>query len=163
GRLICVAWGIRSYKPTSLVSHSKDGEIIARIVQKWGIVTLRGSSRKGGKEALRHMMRAMQPAGSIMAVTMDGPVGPARVAKLGSLALAAKMNATIMPISASATRKWVFTGSWDDLQVPKPFGKVLVMIGEPLKYSADTTDVDLAKATGDAVTRIEKMVDEQVG
>ncbi len=159
GRLLYGAWFLRSYGTTTLVSHSRDGEIIARILQGWGLTTIRGSSRKGSDTALRRMMRAMEQPQALMAITMDGPIGPPRVAKPGSLALAVKKKAVLIPMSGSASRNWTFTKSWDQFQLPKPFGRIVIQFGPPITIEPGMDESALAQLMGERVTALEKETD----
>lgn len=159
GRLLYAAWYLRSYGTTTLVSHSWDGEIIARILRGWGLTTIRGSSRRGSETALRRMMRAMEQPQALMAITMDGPMGPARVAKPGSLALATKKKAVVIPMSGSASRNWTFTKSWDQFQLPKPFGRIVIQFGPPITIEPGMDEGALARLMGERVTALEQETD----
>jgi len=159
GRLVIAAWVLRLYHPTALVSHSRDGEIITRIVNKWGIKTLRGSSRRGGQEALRSIMRAFSDPRAFVAITMDGPKGPAHVVKPGSVKMAARKKAVFIPASGAATRKRTFEKSWDRMQIPKPFGKIIYEIGPSIPYDPQMPAEDLARLVGKRTLELEKQVD----
>lgn len=159
GRLLYAAWCLRSYGTTTLVSHSWDGEIIARILRGWGLTTIRGSSRRGSETALRRMMRAMDQPQTLMAITMDGPLGPARIAKPGSLALATKKQAVLIPMSGSASRNWTFTKSWDQFQLPKPFGRIVIQFGPPITIEPGMDEGTLARLMGERVTALEQETD----
>lgn len=159
GRLLYAAWYLRPYGTTTLVSQSRDGEIIARILRGWGLSTIRGSSRRGSETALRRMMRAMEQPQALLAITMDGPIGPARVAKAGSLALAAKKKAVLIPMSGSASRSWTFTKSWDQFQLPKPFGRIVIQFGPPIHIEPGMDEDALARLMGERVTALEQETD----
>lgn len=159
GRLLLAAWVIHQHRPTTLVSHSRDGEIITRIIQKWGIKTLRGSSRRGGQEALRNIARAFSDPSAFIAITMDGPKGPAHETKPGSVAIAARKNAVFIPASGTATRKRTFEKSWDRFQVPKSFGKIIYQFGPPIPYDPQMPAEELARLVGERTTELERQVD----
>ena len=159
GRLLYAAWHLRSYGTTTLVSHSWDGEIIARILRGWGLSTIRGSSRRGSETALRRMMRAMEQPQTLMAITMDGPIGPARIAKPGSLALATKKHAILIPMSGSASRYWTFRKSWDQFQLPMPFGRVVIQFGPPITIEPGMDEDAVARLMGERVTALEQETD----
>ncbi|MFC1480871.1 lysophospholipid acyltransferase family protein [Candidatus Neomarinimicrobiota bacterium] len=162
GRMLFSGWAIRKYNIVVLVSSSRDGEIITRIVRKWGLGSIRGSSKKGGRQALKEMTLKMSQPDSVLAVTMDGPTGPRHVAKLGSLSLAIKKNAIIIPTSGTSTRVKTFTNSWDRQQIPKPFGTVHVRYGEPIELDSNMHDEEVAKLVGDAVIKLEQELDDLV-
>ena len=132
GRLLFPSWYIR-LKTTNLhaiASRHTDAEIMARILKKWGYGLLRGSTRKGGKVVVKKMAEIFKNAG-IVAVTNDGPKGPSRIAKAGSTGLALKYNVQIITITGSATKYWQMK-SWDRFMLPKPFGRIQLIISPPL-------------------------------
>ena len=87
-----------------LISQHQDGEIIARIVERFGLRTVRGSSTRGGIEALRELIR-LGRSGVDLVVTPDGPRGPAQVAKLGVIQLAKAPKLPIIPLAFSSSKK----------------------------------------------------------
>jgi hypothetical protein len=109
-------------------SLSFDSEYIARFIQRFGYGAARGSSTRGARGALIQMIRAVK-AGRSSAFTVDGPRGPLYEAKPGALLLAAKTGAAILPFSISLDRYWRLP-SWDGIQIPKPFARAVVVIGE---------------------------------
>ena len=112
-------------------SRSFDSEYIARFIQRFGYGAARGSSTRGGKAALIQMIRAVR-GGKSAAFTVDGPRGPLYEAKPGAVLLAAKSNAALLPFSISLDRYWQLP-SWDKIQIPKPFARVVVVIGAQIK------------------------------
>jgi lysophospholipid acyltransferase (LPLAT)-like uncharacterized protein len=112
-------------------SRSFDSEYIARFIQRFGYGAARGSSTRGARAALIQMIRAVK-SGKSAAFTVDGPRGPIYEAKPGALLLAAKAGAAILPFSISMDRYWELP-SWDRIQIPKPFAKAVVVIGEQLR------------------------------
>ena len=132
GRLLFPSWYIR-LKTTNLyaiASRHTDAEIMARILKKWGYDLIRGSTQKGGKAVVQKMAEVFKSAG-IVAVTNDGPKGPPRIAKAGSTGLALKYNVQIITITGSATKYWQMK-SWDRFMLPKPFGKIQLIVSPPL-------------------------------
>ena len=113
-----------------ITSQSGDGEWIARIIQRFGYGTARGSSSKGGARALVQLRRDLA-AGKPAAFTIDGPRGPARVAQPGAVFLAGATGQPMLPFHIEASRFWTMR-SWDETQVPKPFACVAIAIGEPM-------------------------------
>jgi lysophospholipid acyltransferase (LPLAT)-like uncharacterized protein len=127
-----------------LTSRNFDGEWIAGIIRRFGYGTARGSTSRGGARALVQLRRDLA-AGRPAAFTLDGPRGPARVAQAGALFLAGATGHPILPFHIEADRFWTMK-SWDRTQVPKPFSRVGVAIGEPFAVR-DTTEGAMA-ATG---------------
>jgi len=159
GRLIYLAWYLRRYRPLTLVSQSGDGDIIAGLLESWDYVLIRGSSTRGGQHALRTMMRILDKPDVLMMNAMDGPVGPAKEAKVGGLALAARKNAILIPVAGAASRRWIFKRSWDRFQIPKPFGRVVVQFGPPVKLEPGMDDEDLARLMTQQINRAEEKAD----
>lgn len=121
-----------------ITSQSKDGEYIARFIQRLGYGAIRGSSTRGGVGALVEMIKAMR-RGTPTAFTMDGPKGPRYEAKPGAVLLARKTGNPIMPFVVECAGFWT-VGSWDRLQIPKPFTRAKLMIDRPIYVDADATD-----------------------
>jgi lysophospholipid acyltransferase (LPLAT)-like uncharacterized protein len=113
-----------------LTSRSRDGELVARWMTRFGLVPVRGSSTRGGGEALRQLARALREGGEVVVVP-DGPTGPREVLKSGVIALARLSGAPIVPTAVGASREWRL-GSWDEFRIPKPFARCVVRFGEPI-------------------------------
>lgn len=137
----CTAWGLnRRLKLGTVVSQSRDGEIISLVLERLGFATARGSSHRGGVRALKTALRILE-AGNVMTLTVDGPRGPRHVAKDGAVYLAAKAGALLVPLRARAQWGHRFE-SWDRFQLPWPGSRIEVRLGTPwqvppLKSSAD--------------------------
>jgi len=122
---------IAKRKPISImISQSKDGELISRIVNQFGWHPVRGSSSRGGKRALRELY-TLAKKGCKIAHIVDGPRGPLGVVKPGLLIISRVSGMPIIPIIASAEKKWVFN-SWDRFIVPKPFSRVIIRFGDEI-------------------------------
>lgn len=117
-----------------LISRSFDGAVISAVAKSLGHDPVRGSSRKGGREALEELIIRM-PRGQLAAFTVDGPKGPIHQVKRGVLELSAKTGAPVLPMLAIADRFWTFHKSWDKFRVPKPFARVSVLYGQPFVVS----------------------------
>ncbi|EGB13658.1 protein of unknown function DUF374 [Pseudodesulfovibrio mercurii] len=125
----------------TFVSQSKDGEVIARVLERIGHTTVRGSSTRGGVKALLKAKRVMEQENRMAVFTIDGPKGPRHKAKDGVIFLAQRAGAKILPIRAYPERKVVFDKSWDHFVLPLPFTRCPVYVGEPM----DVTDEKLTK------------------
>jgi len=115
---------------TMMISRSRDGEYAARMARWLGFRDVRGSSTRGGSQALREIIERMR-RGEIGGMLADGPQGPARVAKIGSVIMARDAGVPLVPVLWGADRCWTFN-SWDRYLVPKPFARVVVRYEEPL-------------------------------
>ena len=113
-----------------MVSSSRDGEYIARLAHHFRFSTVRGSSNRKGVQALKDLIKATR-SGSNTAMVADGSQGPPRVAQPGSILLASRSGAPIVPMAWSASR-YLAIRSWDRTAFPKPFARVDFFVGEPL-------------------------------
>jgi len=123
----------RDFKPALMISKSFDGELIAGVAEKSGWHAVRGSSSRGGKEALRNMINHLNQT-RLAAHIVDGPKGPAGTVKAGVIQLAHAADAAIIPFYVSADRAWYFN-SWDSFFIPKPFARVVISFGEMIKFT----------------------------
>ncbi|MDQ1559458.1 MAG: hypothetical protein QOD32_2518, partial [Pyrinomonadaceae bacterium] len=110
-----------------MTSRSFDGEYIARFIQRFGYGASRGSSSRGAVGALVEMVKLMRREGRPTGFTIDGPRGPRQVAKMGAVLLAKKTGQPVLPFSVNPESFWQ-VGSWDRLQIPKPFTRAVVRI-----------------------------------
>ncbi len=115
---------------TMMISKSRDGEYAARMAKWLGFRNVRGSSTRGGRQALREMIRRVR-AGEIGGMLADGPLGPPRVAKIGSIVIAKDAKVPLVPVLWGADRCWVLN-TWDRYMIPKPFSKIAICYGEPI-------------------------------
>jgi len=137
-RLLPLVYAHRGRGVVVLVSRHTDGEWIARTIERLGYGTARGSSTRGGEEGLRQLM-AREARARGLAITPDGPRGPAERVKPGLVWLASRSGLPIVPVAAGADRAHVFR-SWDGFRVPLPFARVCVQYGAPLAVPADLDD-----------------------
>ncbi len=121
-----------------LASRNFDGEWITRTLSRFGFTAARGSSSRGGARALIVLARQMR-AGHGVAITVDGPRGPARRAQSGALWLARQTGHPILPFHIAASSAW-HLGSWDRGLVPKPRSRVVMMVGDPFLVARDTDE-----------------------
>lgn len=124
----------------TVVSQSQDGELIARVLERFGHVTARGSSSRGGVRALLSCIREMKRHRRIGVFTVDGPRGPRHEVKDGVIYAAHRAGALIFPLRAVPRWKFVFTKSWDRFEVPWPFTRCRVLVGEPYRIAAAVLD-----------------------
>lgn len=136
GQLLPLIWHHRDERVAILVSEHRDGELIARIAQSIGYQLIRGSTTRGGGRALLALVRALE-TGTEVAVTPDGPRGPAFKFAPGALVAAHRTGAPLLPIAAHADRAWRL-GSWDGFVIPKPFARVTVAYGPPAQVDASS-------------------------
>ena len=130
-----------------MISRSKDGEYLARFAAKMGIVPVRGSSQKGGFQALLEMADLLNRGEVQYAATVaDGPRGPRYKAKRGMISLACRTGLPLIPLAWSSDRVWVFRKAWDRTMVPKPFSRIRILAGRELRYPAEMTPDQMEEA-----------------
>lgn len=134
-----------------LISTSRDGEYIARVAELFGKQAVRGSTTRGGYEAMKQMMQILKSNG-IVAVTPDGPLGPPYQVKPGVVQMSRAIGTPIVPLAFGASRKKVFA-SWDGFNLPYPFSKIAIVFAQP--FHIDTKETDEA-----ACRRLKQVLDE---
>ena len=144
GQLLPLIWHHHGERVAILVSEHRDGELIARLAKSIGYRLIRGSSSRGGERALLALAKELRE-GREVAVTPDGPRGPARSYAPGALIAAQRTGAPILPIAAHADSAWRLS-SWDNFMIPKPFAKVTVAYGEPTRVSVESSRDAAAEA-----------------
>jgi lysophospholipid acyltransferase (LPLAT)-like uncharacterized protein len=120
------------FNPSIMISQSSDGEIVAGVAERTGWNTVRGSSSRDGRGALKKMIANLKKS-KLAAHIVDGPRGPSGKVKVGVIRLAHATDAVIVPFSVSAEKAWYFN-SWDKFLLPKPFTKVLLHFGKMIKF-----------------------------
>lgn len=137
-------WLLKNRKPYAIVSKSKDGEILNGVLTNWNYKVARGSSSKGGKEALEEII---DNAGSenVIVVTPDGPRGPVNEIKNGVLIISNKTGLPIIPVRIIYSKKIILKKSWDKFEIPLPFSDCLVIFGNSYNYPAYLDDTELQK------------------
>jgi hypothetical protein len=163
-RLLPLSFTHRRRGIAVLVSRHRDGEWIARTIERLGYVTARGSSTRGGEDGAREMLRHAEE-GRMLGITPDGPRGPAERVKPGLVYLASRTGFPVIPIAAGARQAWRFR-SWDAFQVPRPFARVFVAYGDPIHVPSRLDD-DAAEAWRErieaAIRAVTREVDELAG
>jgi len=172
GRIIFSGWHQRlfggffipplfKWSPCIMISQSRDGDFISKIVQHTGWIPVRGSSSRGGMKALRTMVKKVTE-NHIGAHIVDGPTGPPRVIKPGLISLAHNSHAAICPGIVSYSNAWIFN-SWDHFMVPKPFSRVLFRFGAIFTLPETINDdqfESLRKKIEDEMIKAYKAADE---
>jgi len=165
GRLMMMSYAW-PYQPSfsMLISSHADGQLIAKTINRLGFGTLAGSTKRGGSEALRAMVRTLKDGGYV-GITPDGPRGPRMRATSGAVALAKLAGVPILPLSYSV-QSWKMFSSWDRFILPSLFSKGVFVWGEPIEISSDADDAELeASRLGleSALTTVTKQADDLCG
>jgi lysophospholipid acyltransferase (LPLAT)-like uncharacterized protein len=119
----------------ALASASRDGEVAARALRIFGFQVVRGSSSRGGYQALLELRRKLDERITV-GLTVDGPRGPRYEVHPGAVLLAEWTGLPVVPVSLNAPCRWELKG-WDRTQIPKPFSRVKVVVGEALRVPPD--------------------------
>jgi lysophospholipid acyltransferase (LPLAT)-like uncharacterized protein len=114
-----------------LISRHRDGEYLANLGERWGYRSVRGSTKRGGEVGLLGIVRALQ-GGAVVAITPDGPRGPAEQVQPGAVAAAQHAGVPLLPIGARPSSAW-WLGSWDRMCIPKPFARLDIVYGAPVE------------------------------
>lgn len=150
-------------KTVAVVSASRDGQYIADLIKCFGLRSARGSSSKGGAHAQLEASRALKE-GNHVSFTPDGPRGPRYHMSKGPVHLASLHGVPIVPVAINASRYWECC-SWDRFQIPKPFCKLTLILGEAIEIPADLTSDELEfyrKKVEDALNEISAVRPEDI-
>jgi lysophospholipid acyltransferase (LPLAT)-like uncharacterized protein len=157
GRIFLATYFWRKRGIVVMTSRNRDGEYIAGVIRRFGYGAARGSSSRGGRRALVEMIHELRKKKDV-AFTIDGPTGPRYVAKPGAVWIASKTGDAVFPFHLSPQKKWVLD-SWDLFQIPKPFSKVLVLMGRPLYVEADAGEDELQAAQQRLQASLEELLE----
>jgi hypothetical protein len=148
--LLMMRYCYRGRRISVLISQSRDGELIARTIERLGIATARGSTSRGAVAGLRALLRQAR-AGEDIAFTPDGPRGPRGVVQPGVLLAAQATGWPIVPVALAASRAKRLR-SWDRMVVPLPFGRVHYVYGPSLTVERGA---DLERAAAELKSRLD--------
>ena len=153
GQMLPLLWYHRDQGVAVVVSEHSDGEIIARILEWMGYRLIRGSTSRGADRALLGIVRTLKE-GKDVAITPDGPRGPARKFAPGAVVASNRAGAPIVPAVAHVDKAWTLS-SWDGFVIPKPFAKITIAYGPPTTVDAANTRDAAAQAP-----RLERMMSD---
>lgn len=145
-----------------MISRSRDGELIARVAEYLGYTPVRGSSSRGGLHALSAMIHYMKDRTEkrLCGTAVDGPRGPARKMKKGMAMVAMKSGSWFVPVACSGTRVITFSRAWDKTIIPKPFSRVVIDFGEPVKIPEDASEVEFSRICADIEAQLNRLTDK---
>lgn len=155
GRILTATYYFRSRGIVVITSENFDGEWIARIIERFGYGTARGSTSRGARKALLQLKRELD-AGRPVGFTLDGPRGPARQAHPGAMWLAGATGHPILPFHLEAARHWALR-SWDRTQIPKPFSLVSLVVGRPIDVPPDPDEAMIEVKRREVETTLEAL------
>lgn len=133
-RILPLLYRHRDQDVVMLISRHRDGGYLADLGAAWGYRSVRGSTKRGGEVGLLGIVRALQD-GAIVAVTPDGPRGPAERVQPGAIAAAQHAGVPIIAVGARTSSAW-YLKSWDRMCIPKPFAAIDVRYSPPIRIEA---------------------------
>jgi lysophospholipid acyltransferase (LPLAT)-like uncharacterized protein len=156
---IFLVWFFGRYHPIVMFSRSADGELLAGFAAKMGITPVRGSSSRGGREALTTMARFLaKRKRGVAATVLDGPQGPRFVAKAGMVVLAKLTRAPLLPVMMSAWPAITIKSAWDRTLIPLPFARVTVSLQKPWAVPADCGLEGIEALRAEVETKLNQMM-----
>jgi lysophospholipid acyltransferase (LPLAT)-like uncharacterized protein len=161
--LIPAAYYYREQRIRVMQSESFDGELMVRVLALLGFRTVRGSSSRGAIKALLGMRRVLN-AGEATALTIDGPKGPAFVAKPGPVMLGRMSGAPLAAFHIALENPWVLN-SWDRMMIPKPFSRALVCMSRVIRVPEDADDATMERLHAElqqTLQRVQRLTEENV-
>ncbi|MBI4961982.1 MAG: lysophospholipid acyltransferase family protein [Desulfomonile tiedjei] len=141
GTMLFPIWHCRRYDGVIMVSRSWDGELIDRCLKRMGYDTTRGSSSRGGKEALAEMIDMIKEKHYCSGLAVDAPRGPSRQAKMGIVIVGKETGNPVVPLVSWATRQIQFR-SWDSMILPLPFSTIVMAFGKPTEVPPGLSNDD---------------------
>jgi lysophospholipid acyltransferase (LPLAT)-like uncharacterized protein len=133
-QIVMAVFSLRTWNLAGLISQHRDGGYLADSVLIAGIQPVRGSTSRGGAEAVSEILDRPDLH---LAMTPDGPRGPRRKMKEGIVFISSRSGRPIVPTALLCNRQWTVPGSWTDMAIPKPFSKVTLIAGTPMTVPSD--------------------------
>ena len=130
-------------RTVAVISASRDGQYIVDLIKQFSIESVRGSSSRKGYQALSGALKAITE-GQCISFTPDGPRGPKYTMGRGPIYLASQTGRPIIPVAINYSSYWELR-SWDRFQIPKPWAKISLDIGDAIKIPKDISEEELAK------------------
>jgi hypothetical protein len=130
-RMFCFFHYLGVQKVIVMISMSKDGELANSVASHLGVGSVRGSRTKGGRSALYVLIKKLKQGKNKAAMLVDGPTGPPREVKMGTVKIARETGRPIIPVTYGDRNK-IVAPSWDRYFIPMPFSKVVILYGDPI-------------------------------
>ncbi|MBQ0104633.1 MAG: DUF374 domain-containing protein [Armatimonadetes bacterium] len=142
-RTLMISIYANRYKNIStLAALSPDGSVQAYICEKLGYNCYRGSTKRHGVLGLFQIMKGLK-RGEFVAVTVDGPIGPAEKCQPGAVAMIKKTGLPYIAVGVAINRKWVFEKSWDKHTLPKPKSDTVIYYSDPIYTDEEKSDEEI--------------------
>ncbi|MGC9325845.1 MAG: lysophospholipid acyltransferase family protein [Desulfomonilia bacterium] len=143
---------------TMMISRSKDGEYANEVALRLGFYSVRGSATRNGRKAMHELIEKLQEGGHTAGMMADGPQGPPRVLKMGTVRIARETGRPIIPMMYGAQRKIVFK-SWDRYFLPVPFTRVVLYHGDPFFVPLDADEEECERIRRNVEQKMNEMAD----
>ncbi len=140
-QIVLAVFSLRTWNLAGLISQHRDGGYLADSVLIAGIQPVRGSTSRGGAEAVREILNRPDLH---LAMTPDGPRGPRREMKEGIVYISSRSRRPIVPTALVCNRFWAIPGQWSDMAIPKPFSKVILIAGTPITVPPELPREEMA-------------------
>lgn len=144
GRMLCGMADHAQRGYAVLISHSRDGDIISRMVERFGYRLVRGSPGRGALGAVRQMVGELE-RGAVIVITPDGPRGPRHEMRPGLAWVARETGFPVLPMGFACDRAWRLN-SWDRFTIPKFRARVVLTYGQPVRVARDADEAQLEQA-----------------
>ena len=138
-----------------LLSRHRDAEILAESARLMGFAPIRGSTRRGGTEALCRLLR--QGQAKHIGITPDGPRGPRRHLAPGAVYLASRLEMPVVLIGIGYDRPWRIRGAWDQFALPRPFSRARAILSQPISVPAQADRATLEEYRSLLQTRLNEL------
>jgi lysophospholipid acyltransferase (LPLAT)-like uncharacterized protein len=154
-----IPWYVhREQNLVALVSKSKDGGLLARLLEKWKYDVVRGSSNDGGGEALKLLLVNARNKRTIC-ITPDGPKGPLHVFKAGAIICAMRTGIPVFLCAVNNQKKRVL-GSWDKFEIPKLFSTVDFIYSDPVYVAKNLGREEISKVILDCENKMNQLLEK---
>ena len=168
--LVLILWHGRTMMPVfycrnmgiqAIISLSRDGELQARIFKRFGFRTIRGSSGRGGMKAALAAIKSLQAGGSL-AITPDGPRGPACEIQDGTIFMAKKAGVPVVPVGVGISPRKLMP-TWDSYALPMPFGRCGLVFGAPISIPDEGDDGQVREMLRETLNAVQREAQDLVG
>lgn len=138
-RLTLFSYAIRRWASemnfSAVVSKSRDGEMLASIIESAPNIQAIRVPHDAKHKALRQIIQTLKEQRRVLLVTPDGPRGPRYQCKPGAVVASEVAGAQIIGVTWSASRFWQLS-TWDRLLIPRPFTRIIISLSDPIDVSA---------------------------
>lgn len=154
GKMLPVWKFFSKYNSSAVVSMSKDGELLSKLLIKWNYSLIRGSSSRGGKDVLEAMIWSNN---DYLLITPDGPRGPNHKFKPGAVITALRTGKSLYLCNCIIGSKKVFSKSWDNFELPLLFSSIKLNFSEPIRISKDLQKEEIEKIIQDCEFKLNQI------